>query len=186
LNATIDLFLGQGINKTTMEEVAEAAGASKVTVYKYFKNKNNLLSCVNASLYDSHLDELSLINNSAGDINTKITDSLDGITEFMTSGKQKLCLDLGSVNGDIQKGNEKRYTKYKSILMQLIEEGKHGKIIREDIKSDYIFYYIDMSASYFQTNKGYRDLINEDNSFRNEFLRFFIGNIFTEGYDDIL
>jgi AcrR family transcriptional regulator len=42
LNTTIKLFIHEGVKKTTMDEIAEKANVSKVTIYKYFIDKDTL------------------------------------------------------------------------------------------------------------------------------------------------
>ena len=42
--AALDIFSKQGYRATRLEEVAEAAGVSKGTIYHYFRNKEDLLS----------------------------------------------------------------------------------------------------------------------------------------------
>ena len=42
--AALDVFSKQGYRATRLEEVAEAAGVSKGTIYHYFQNKEDLLS----------------------------------------------------------------------------------------------------------------------------------------------
>ena len=44
LNTTINLFIRDGIKKVTMDDIAEYAKSSKVTVYKYFVDKDTLYS----------------------------------------------------------------------------------------------------------------------------------------------
>ncbi|MCK9222642.1 MAG: TetR/AcrR family transcriptional regulator [Limnochordia bacterium] len=43
LNAAMTLFLSRGISNVTMDDIAEAAPASKMTVYRYFQNKERLI-----------------------------------------------------------------------------------------------------------------------------------------------
>lgn len=43
LLAATELFIRQGFRKTSVDEVAQAAGVAKGTVYLYFKNKSDLL-----------------------------------------------------------------------------------------------------------------------------------------------
>jgi len=43
LLAATELFIQQGFRKTSVDEVAQAAGVAKGTVYLYFKNKSDLL-----------------------------------------------------------------------------------------------------------------------------------------------
>jgi len=40
IEATTALLLQQGVRKTAMEDIAAHAGVSKVTVYKYFGDKD--------------------------------------------------------------------------------------------------------------------------------------------------
>lgn len=44
LQAALDLFLGQGIRKTSIDEVAERAGVTRVTVYRYFADREQLVA----------------------------------------------------------------------------------------------------------------------------------------------
>jgi len=44
LNKAKDLFAKYGIKKTTMDDVAEASGITKGTIYNYFKSKEELFS----------------------------------------------------------------------------------------------------------------------------------------------
>ena len=43
LDAARSLFLEQGVNKTTMDKIAEAAETSKPTIYSYFHSKNDIV-----------------------------------------------------------------------------------------------------------------------------------------------
>ncbi len=44
------LFLGQGFDATTMEQVAEAAGVSRATLFNYYPGKTALLEAMSAAL----------------------------------------------------------------------------------------------------------------------------------------
>ena len=44
LRAAMELFTKYGIDKTTMENIAEAAGKGKSTLYYYFKTKEDVFS----------------------------------------------------------------------------------------------------------------------------------------------
>ncbi len=58
LNAARELFLRDGVARTSMDGVASAAGASKRTVYDYFGDKSTLLTAVIESAGESLLTSL--------------------------------------------------------------------------------------------------------------------------------
>lgn len=43
LSTALDLFLAHGIKKTTVEDVSERCGVTRATVYRYFKDKKDLV-----------------------------------------------------------------------------------------------------------------------------------------------
>ena len=54
LAAAARLFASQGFSATSMNQVAEACGVAKPTLYHYFQDKNDLL----AQICDSHVHAL--------------------------------------------------------------------------------------------------------------------------------
>lgn len=50
-----EMFLNLGFKSVTMDEIANALGISKKTLYKYFSNKNSLVEETTNSLHNSYL-----------------------------------------------------------------------------------------------------------------------------------
>src|SRR5579883_3306689 len=59
LNAARDLFSRQGFHKTTMPEIADAAGTSVGLIYYHFKNKADILVAIVKEFHDSGLTALT-------------------------------------------------------------------------------------------------------------------------------
>lgn len=62
LDVANELFLANGIAKTTMDDIANKAGYSKTTVYAYFKNKDDLLNHIiyaGMCFFKSNVEELA-------------------------------------------------------------------------------------------------------------------------------
>lgn len=56
------LFKNFGIRKITVEEICREAGASKMTFYKYFKNKNELVKHLWQRMLDENIEKLSKLD----------------------------------------------------------------------------------------------------------------------------
>lgn len=56
-NAAIELFYKQGIDNTSINEIAKEAGIAKGTVYLYFKNREDLVDSVFNYCFDIHMKE---------------------------------------------------------------------------------------------------------------------------------
>jgi len=57
----LHLFLAQGIKRTTIEDVADSCGVTRATVYRYFKDKKNLV-------YVSLIHLVNLLDEALADI----------------------------------------------------------------------------------------------------------------------
>ena len=47
-----ELFLGLGFKSVTMDDIANKLGVSKKTIYKYFKNKTELVDAVTNHIFN--------------------------------------------------------------------------------------------------------------------------------------
>jgi AcrR family transcriptional regulator len=61
LEAALALFSSKGFNETTMEEVAQAAGVAKGTVYLYFQSKEHLLLALKREFMQGLTDAVTAI-----------------------------------------------------------------------------------------------------------------------------
>jgi TetR/AcrR family transcriptional repressor of mexJK operon len=68
LDAAADLFLSEGLDSTSMDDIAAAAGVSKQTVYSHFRSKEELFrACVLAKVEGYELDAAALADDAALD-----------------------------------------------------------------------------------------------------------------------
>lgn len=65
IDAAIQLFSRQGYRKTTMPEVARAAGLSIGGIYWYFKSKEALVAAILEQLFQDDREALAILLNSA-------------------------------------------------------------------------------------------------------------------------
>lgn len=180
LGATMKLFIENGAKKTTMDDIATFASVSKVTVYKYFVDKDTLILQVSQYIYSKYIDALSKVIQAEDTCLNKIYRCLDILTGFVNTGEFSLCMNMAKLNYCVDDEHRKYLAEYRRLLMLLIDEGKKTGLIYDDLDDDHIFYYIDMGVTYYQTNEEYRSRIRHNEEFRNQFMPFLIENIFID------
>ncbi len=185
LNTTIILFLNNGIKKITMDEIAEKAKASKVTVYKYFSDKDTLYYEVGKYLLANHIAKLKNITETKNSLIEQFYSFIDVLTAFTNMGYFKLCKELTTYNIKLLEEYNDYLNFYKEILLKLIDMGIEQKLIKPNLDRLIIFYYLDMGISYYQENSDYRKNMNENKNIQNELMRFHVSNIFLDA-DKIL
>lgn len=86
LNTATNLFQTQGINSTGVDTIVAVAGTTKMTLYKYFRSKEDLILEV---LTQSHQDFQDWLNNKLNSNSKKPSEKLqklfDAIEEWITS-----------------------------------------------------------------------------------------------------
>ena len=176
LEQTIKLFLTSGIRKTNMDEIATNAHVAKMTLYKYFGDKEGLLKQVNNFIVDQHLVNLNNVINDSQPLKKRLYTFIDCMTKFVNSGRLALCLELTP----LADGNKHYHQGYRQALLTLIDEGQKEGLIYAHLRSEHVFYYIDMSMSYYQHNLDYRAKMIYDPTFQNEYFRLLLSNLFVD------
>lgn len=78
IDTAADLFLEHGFHNTSIEDVAEAAGISKPTVYKYVKSKQWLLDQIILRV----IDDLTVVIRPWGTDDQPLDDQLDDYLDY--------------------------------------------------------------------------------------------------------
>lgn len=181
LDATVRLFLRDGIKKTTMDDIAGAAKASKVTVYRYFEDKDALYLEAGKNILSDYTRRLNEIAASQTPLTDRLYDALDVIAAFTDSGRFALCAELAEYNDAVNAELAEFYQTYRGALNTLIGEGMAAGRMKPGLDREMIFHYVDMGVIYYQQNAAYREKMRGDDSFRQRFLAFFISGIFADG-----
>jgi AcrR family transcriptional regulator len=180
LNSAIRLFKDQGIKKVTMDDIANLSNVSKMTVYKYFSDKESLYKYVGEDLLDRCRKNLEEHVNIDIDIVQKMIKYTSILITFITEDNLSLCINLGRLNEEVKRGLEQFNKRTRETIIDIIKEGKSRKLIYEDVSDDCIYHYIDMGFSYFQNNLEYREKIMSNPVFRQEFMLFIWKNVFID------
>jgi len=138
-----DLFFRFGLKRVSIEEICNTANVSKMTFYKHFKNKNDLLKFLMGEIYDQAFkqyyeimdQDIPYAKKTEQVIHWKLTNQENMSHEFIKEY-------LNSSDPEI-----KSYflQKQKQILNEIINDYKKAQKngnIRPNIKPDFIFYIL--------------------------------------------
>lgn len=185
-NATIKLFLHNGSLKYSMDEIAQNANASKVTIYKYFADKDALYYEIGRHIFTEYSELLEQAVSADTLLTHRLYSFMDIVCDFINSGRLTLCMELTNYNEAVEKEQSRYVETYRQSMLRLIDEGIAHGLIKPDVDKEMAFHYINMGIVYYQQNKEYRGLMLSQSGFRQRFMRFCIGNIFVDEAQIIL
>jgi TetR/AcrR family transcriptional regulator, cholesterol catabolism regulator len=124
-NASVHVFLEKGFQETTMQEIAEAAGMGKSTLYDYFKTKDEILfSVVEDEIYD--LTELAKkIAAQELPAAEKLKQVMRAHLEHLREQKDfysKLMFEVQRLGSEDQQRLQAKRHAYQDLLCSLIEQ----------------------------------------------------------------
>jgi len=163
-----------------MDEIAEKANVSKVTIYKYFIDKDTLYLEVGKHIFFHYTGRLNHIILSDDVLIKKLYDYLDVISEFTNSGLLDLGIELTHYNQDVEHEYNIYLQEYRNSMFTLIVKGINDGLFKSGLHKDMIFHYIDMGIVYYQQCSEYRNKMLIDRNFKQQFLLFYISNIFID------
>jgi AcrR family transcriptional regulator len=137
------LFMKYGIRRVSVEEICSEAGVSKMTFYKYFKNKTELLKFLITQLTSQAMEKYRDIMNQdipysekvKGFIQLKMEQTKDMSGEFINELSRSAEPEIADLY--TQKAQEAFHT----IIQDFIAAQKRGEV-REDIKPEFILYFL--------------------------------------------
>jgi len=139
LRGAMELFQKYGLDKTTMEDIAEAAGKGKSTLYYYFKKKEDVFSAVAEREMSSMVDALEKGLKAGKTAGEKIG-LFFSIQDKSLRSKMKLYpMIFRETNKHIQlfhslqrMANTMQTRMFKAILLEGIESGEFKSVSREE------------------------------------------------------
>jgi AcrR family transcriptional regulator len=144
LAAATRLFAGQGYDRTSVQEIVEAAGVTKGALYHYFGSKDDLLHEIYARLLrvqQEHLDAAAgsdapieqRLREAAADVVVTSLAHLDDATIFFRS------MHMLSPEKQKQVRGERR--RYHERFRALIEEGQRAGVFSTAVPADVVVDY---------------------------------------------
>ena len=126
------LFLREGFNKISMDEIASGLKVSKKTIYKHFPSKKFIVNAIVEGLMISIQRKLEEIINSETDSVGKMIKLYQLIGQFLLDVNDKWINDLRIHQPLLwEKVDEFRTNKLNKSFSSIIEKGKSEKLIKD-------------------------------------------------------
>jgi hypothetical protein len=150
IEKSCELFLNLGFKSVTMDEIANALGISKKTLYKYFSNKTDLVTAVTNTMFE----KISCGIDHVCGIDLNPIDEIFAIKKLVM---EHLKDEKSSPQYQLQKYYPKLFLSLKQKQFQImqkcvienLERGVKLGIYREDIDVDFIsrIYFIGITGT---------------------------------------
>ena len=137
LQAALDLFLRQGIRKTSIDDVAERAGVTRVTVYRYFSDRQQLIGEA-FLLVNSAFDRIRAALEEEDDLNgylNRMAAELTAVPLGFMSGMAELETLHPDLHADLRKGRRKLL---RAIFDQLYSRAAGEGRLRSGLDKDVV------------------------------------------------
>ncbi|WP_319559331.1 TetR/AcrR family transcriptional regulator [Marispirochaeta sp.] len=168
--ASIELFTTMGIRKVTMNEIADRANVSKVSIYNYFRSKDELILDIMKTVCDQILENVKEIVESS----LSFQDKLKKVITYKSRGsgifKGEFLQQLLSHDQAAQEYYEREFKpKSRLIMHRFFQEGKQTGHIAQDIPIETIELYVQI----FQNGMERSPLVMRTEQIPEELIRLF-------------
>ncbi len=184
----LNLFAQKGFESTTLQNIADAAGLGKGTLYHYFKSKGDMLKNVADEIMMEYVNALGNASMRQSDPAGQLKDLLWQGIEI--SGHMEhlfvVYLELWLINmrnnqyGDFMATLESLLNDYRQAVVDIIEDGKKKNIFRKDADSKLLSRYLVASIDgiYMHHLLDKQNVNIKDTA--TEFLKFFFNGLLKE------
>ena len=145
----LDMFSTRGVDQVSMDEIAAAAAVSKVTIYKYFRSKEELHAAAVDLYADRVLADAEKILESGMDFLEIVKLSLLAQVNKPAMASNRYLVDL--MNRDAQAGARLK-ARLKQVLFRFFEEGRRQGYIAEDLPFELLYLHAQIYQSGFEAH----------------------------------
>ena len=138
IDTATDLFLKFGVKRVTVEEICRSAKVSKMTFYKYFKNKTELAEYIIFSILDAAQKEFDSIWKEISTFQYKIDQFIKLKMIYAKKFSKEFLSDFMNLSPKIHDKVLDYSRKNQITFIKLIEQAQSKGVIRNDVSIDII------------------------------------------------
>jgi len=131
INAAIEVFAKQGLEKGKIADIAKVAGIGKGTVYEYFKSKDEIFKAIEEMFIFQSIDQLKILSTSKKSPTDKLEDILQySINMHTDMGEATLIIaelwaqhSRGQLHGHKESVFADMYNDFFDIVLKVLTDG---------------------------------------------------------------
>ncbi|MBM9437871.1 TetR/AcrR family transcriptional regulator [Actinacidiphila bryophytorum] len=135
------LFAERGYDRTSVQEIVEAAGVTKGALYHYFGSKDDLLHEIYARVLRLQTERLDAIAAREGDVRERLADAAADVvvTSIQNLDDTKIFFrSMHQLSPEKQKAVRAERRRYHERFRSLVEEGQRDGHFRPGLRPDLV------------------------------------------------
>jgi AcrR family transcriptional regulator len=146
MNTARILFFKHGIRRITVEEICETANVSKVTFYKFFRNKDDLVMKIMEEWFDAGIREFQIIRNESIPAMEKMIKLIRLKLASVEQYSQDFIDEVTGSTDTIKEFYQQVRAKTKELVMDLLKEAQDEGQFRKNVPPEFYLYVIEQIA----------------------------------------
>jgi AcrR family transcriptional regulator len=171
-----ELFFKFGTKRVTIEEICSEAKVSKMTFYKFFKNKNMLAKQILDDIFEKAIDEFKELMASEVPFKEKIKKVIKMKISKTKQYSDIFFQELIKTNDELRDFITQKRIETAKLIETFFKEGQKEGILRNNINPGLFMYYINHLTEMLD-DENYKLLIPDIHARLEEVLNFFFYGI---------
>jgi AcrR family transcriptional regulator len=143
IHTSKDLFFKYGIKRVTVEEICREANVSKMTFYKHFKNKNELVKTMILEMTKETLEKYRSLMDSDIPFEEKVRETIRMKMEGSDRMSQEFFSEyLPHADTELTRFVQQRMHETLDMVIKDYAEAQARGDIRQDIKIEFILWFL--------------------------------------------
>ena len=166
-----ELFMQFGFKKVTIEDICQKAGASKMTFYKYFKNKNELILFMTEKMFEEGMEKFREIEKS----DLPFTEKLQAILKMKAESSARISKEFAQeyfyANPEIKKIMDKYASSGMEEFINFLKRAQEKGEVRKSLRPEFFLAVINSLRELAKNDQlislypNYQDFVMEFNNF---------------------
>lgn len=167
MDTALALFQKRGFKSVTVEEICRTADVSKMTFYKHFRNKEDLVLQSINNLYEGAINEGKTILKNSKPHRERIADLLEWKIQMLDQFTPPMLLDMKDFDPALVHFIQEKSSESLSLFKDFIRDGQKDGVFRENLNIGFLMHIFQiLSNSFFSENLekyfiSYEDYIRE-------------------------